>query len=84
MSSAPGLDTCPLYENDSDQDVYLFPLPVVDECFSTGAARSVCPTTFRPDVPIEPSEEIPTASGGRHESRSGTGDGQRSGSMAEW
>ena len=27
--------------------------------FDTGAARSVCPTTFRPDVPIEPSEEIP-------------------------
>ena len=27
--------------------------------FQTGAARSVCPTTFRPDVPIEPSEEIP-------------------------
>ena len=60
--------------DDSDQDVYLFPLPTVDECtdspedlmalsrqvlFDTGAARSVCPTTFRPDVPIEPSEEIP-------------------------
>ena len=27
--------------------------------FDTGAARSVCPSTFRPDVPIEPSEEIP-------------------------
>ena len=74
VSPAPGLDTCLLYENDSDQDVYLFPLPMVDECndspedlmalsrqvlFGTGAARSVCPTTFRPDVPIEPSEEIP-------------------------
>ena len=74
MSPAPGLDSCLLYENDSDQDVYLFPLPMVDECsdspedlmalsrqvlFDTGAARSVCPTTFRPDVPIEPSEEIP-------------------------
>ena len=84
-SPAPGLDTYLLHENDSDQDVYLFLLPMVDECndspedlmalsrqvlFDTGAARSVCPTTFRPDVPIEPSEEIPTASGGRHESRS--------------
>ena len=74
VSPAPGLDTSLLYENDSDQDVYLFPLPVVDECndspedlmalsrqvlFETGAARSVCPTTFGPDVPIEPSEEIP-------------------------
>ena len=27
--------------------------------FDTGAAMLVCPTTFRPDVPIEPSEEIP-------------------------
>ena len=27
--------------------------------FDTGAARSVCPSTFRPDVPTEPSEEIP-------------------------
>ena len=74
VSPAPVLDTCLLYKNDSDQDVYLFPLPMVDECnespedlmafsrqvlFDAGAARSVCPTTFRPDVPIEPSEEIP-------------------------
>ena len=30
-------------------------------CFSIQElqGRSVCPTTFRPDVPIEPSEEIP-------------------------
>ena len=27
--------------------------------FDTGAARSVCPSTFRPDVPVEPSEEVP-------------------------
>ena len=27
VSPAPGLDTCLLHENDSDQDVYLFPLP---------------------------------------------------------
>ena len=54
--------------------MYLFPLRMVDESndspedlmalsrqvlFDTGAARSVCPTTFRPDVPIETSEEIP-------------------------
>ena len=27
--------------------------------FDTGAARPVCPSTFRPGVPIEPLEEIP-------------------------
>ena len=27
--------------------------------FDTGAARSVCPSTCRLDVPIEPSKEIP-------------------------
>ena len=73
MNPAPGLDAC-FCEDDSDQDAYLFPLPTVDESndspedlmalsrqvlSDTGAARSVCPTTFRPDVPIEPSEEIP-------------------------
>ena len=31
MSPAPGLDACLLYEDDSDQDAYLFPLPIVDE-----------------------------------------------------
>ena len=51
-----------LYEDDSDQDKYLYPLPMVDESndspedlmalsrqvlCDTGAARSVCPTTFR-------------------------------------
>ena len=56
VSPAPGLDACLLYENDSDQDVCLFPLPMVDESnddpedlmalsrrvlFDTGAARSV-------------------------------------------
>ena len=73
MNPAPGLDACLFCEDDSDQDAYLFPLPMVDESneqsgrsdgcrqvlFDTGAARSVSPTTFRPDVPIEPSEEIP-------------------------
>ena len=76
---APGLDACLLCGDDSDPDVCLSPLPKADEddenpedlvalsrqgLFDTGAARSVCPSTFRPDVPIEPSEEIP--SGGRH------------------
>ena len=52
----------------------MFSLPTVDESndspeglmalsrqvlFDTAAARSVCTTTLRPDVPIEPSEEIP-------------------------
>ena len=56
VSPAPGMDACLLYENDSDQDVYLFPLPMADESndsledlmalsrqvlFDTGAARSV-------------------------------------------
>ena len=74
LNPAPGLDACLLWEDDSDQDAYLFPLPMIDErndspedlmalsrqvLFDTGAARSVCPTTVRPDVPIEPSEEIP-------------------------
>ena len=74
VNPAPGLDTGLLYEDDSDRDAYLFPLPTKDESndspedlmalsrqvlFDTGAGRSVCPTTFTPDVPIEPSEEIP-------------------------
>ena len=74
VNPAPGLDTCLLYEVDSDQEAYLFPLPMIDESndspedlmalsrqvlFDTGAARSVCTTTLRPDVPIEPSDEIP-------------------------
>ena len=74
VSPAPGLDACLLYEGGSDQDAYLFQLPMVDESndspedlmalslqvlFDTGAARSMCPTTFRPDVPIEQSGEIP-------------------------
>ena len=73
LNPAPGLDACLLYEDDSDQDAHRLPLPMIDESndgpedlmalsrqvlFDTGAARSVCPTTFRPDVPIEPSEEI--------------------------
>ena len=52
----------------------MFPLPMVDESndspgdlmglscqvlLDTGGARLVCPTSFRPDVPVEPSEEIP-------------------------
>ena len=83
VSPVPRLDACFLFEDDGDQDPYLFPLSMVDESndspedlmalsrqvlFDTGAARSVCPTTFRPDVPIEPSERDPTASSGRHES----------------
>ena len=74
VNPAPGLDACLLYEDDIDQDAYLFPLPIVDESddspedlmalsrqvlFDTGAARSVCPTTSRPDIPIEPPEETP-------------------------
>ena len=66
---APGLDACLLCEEDSDPGAYLFALPMIDEdgdktedlmaLFDTGPARSVCPSTFRPDVPIEPSEEVP-------------------------
>ena len=56
VSPAPYLDACLFYENDSDQDVYLFPLSMVDESnddpedlmalsrqvlVDTGAARSV-------------------------------------------
>ena len=74
VNPAPSLDACLLHEDDSDQDAYLFPLPMIDKSndsqedlmalprlvlFDTGAARSVCPITFRPDVPIEPSQKIP-------------------------
>ena len=40
---------------------YLFPLPMIDESNDSpeDLMASVCPTTFRPDVPIEPSEEVP-------------------------
>ena len=56
VSPAQGLDACLLYEIDSDQNAYLFPLPMVDESndspedlmslsrqvlFDSGAARSV-------------------------------------------
>ena len=61
MNPAPGLDTCLLYEDDSDQDAYLFPLPMVDKS-NDGPEDLMAlsrPTTFRPDVPIEPAEEIP-------------------------
>ena len=68
--SCAGLDACLLHEEDSDPDAYLFPLPLIDEgddspedsrqvLVDTRAARSVFPSTFRPDVPIEPSKEIP-------------------------
>ena len=58
-----------------EESVFLeIPLPMIDESddgpedlmplshqvlFDTGAARSVCPSTFRTDIPTEPSEEIP-------------------------
>ena len=42
--------------NDSLEDLMSLSRQVF---FDTGAARLVCPTAFRPDVPIEPSEEIP-------------------------
>ena len=74
LAPAPGLDVCLLYEDDNDPGAYLFALPMKDDdgdspedlmvlsrlvLFDTGAARSVCPSTFRADVPIEPSEEVP-------------------------
>ena len=70
LTTAPGLDACLLFEKDSNPDAYLFPLPMIAEgagdlmalsrqlLFDRGAARSVCPSTYRPDVPIEPFEEI--------------------------
>ena len=41
--------------NDSPEDLMALSRQVL---FDTGAARSVCPTKFRPDITIEPSEEI--------------------------
>ena len=31
MNPVPSLDACLLHEDDSDQDAYLFPLPMIDE-----------------------------------------------------
>ena len=42
--------------NDSPEDLMALSRQVL---FDTRAVRSVCPTTFRPDVPIEQSGEIP-------------------------
>ena len=42
--------------NDSPEDLMALSRQVI---FDTGTAKSVCPATFRPDVPFEPSEEIP-------------------------
>ena len=73
VNPAAGLDACLFYEDDSDQAAYLFPMPMIDEgddspkdlmalsqqvLFDTAAARSV-PIDIRPNVPIEPSKEIP-------------------------
>ena len=105
VNPAPGLDACLLYEDDSDQDAEDLVALSRQVLFDRRAARSVCPTTFRPD---EPSEEIPlhqadstrvahfgskfTSVGtqkieGRFDVTDcccWTGDGQRSGSVAEW
>ena len=42
--------------DDGPEDLMAFSHQVL---FDTGAARSVCPSTFRTDIPTEPSEEIP-------------------------
>ena len=69
-TTAPGLDACLLCEDDSGPDAFLFPLPMIaEDDDGTGdlmalsrqllcAARSVCPSTCKPDVPIEPLKEI--------------------------
>ena len=46
---APGLDVCLLYEEDSDPDAYLFPLPMIDEgCDSPSLCRDKCSSTREP------------------------------------
>ena len=61
VNPAPELDACFLYEDDSDQDAFRFPLPTIGE--SNGGPEDLMalssPSTFGLDVPLEPSEEIP-------------------------
>ena len=56
---------------DDDPDKYLLPLPVIEKSdddytsqmrSDVGAAKQVDPSAFRPDVQIEPSEEVPVGS----------------------
>ena len=77
VNPAPGLDTCLLYENDSDQDMNLFPLPMVDECndspedlmdLSRQVLKVGVPNNVQTICTNRAIRRDPTASGGRHES----------------
>ena len=58
VSPAPGLDTCLLHENDSDQDVYLFPLRRSDGFVAPGAFRyGSCKVGVRSDQMFQSSHQ---------------------------
>ena len=65
-SPAHGLDVCFLNGGDDDQDEYLLPLLVVEERRHVrpdmSAAEPMDPPAFKPDVQINPSEEVPVGS----------------------
>ena len=83
VNPAPGLDACLLHEDDSDQDAYLFPLPMVDESndspedlmalsrrvlFDTGGSEVSVTNNVQTRCSNRAIRRNPTASSGRHES----------------
>ena len=70
-SPAHGLDVRFLHGGDDDQDEYLRPLSVTEECDDDctrqvrpdmSAAEPMDPPAFKPDVQIKPSEQVPVGS----------------------
>ena len=70
-SPAHELDVRFLHGGDDDPDEYLLPLPVIEESdgdctrqmrSDMSAAKQLDPSAFKPDVQIEPSEEVPVGS----------------------
>ena len=70
-SPAHELVVCFLHESDDDPDEYSLPLPAIEksdgDCTrhvwsDMSAAEQVDPSAFKPDVQIEPSEEVPVGS----------------------
>ena len=69
VSPAPGLDACVLHEDDSDQDAYLFPLPMFDESNdSPEELRGRCAQQRSDQRSNRAIRKSPTAPGRRHES----------------
>ena len=70
-AAAHKLDACFPHAVDDDPDEYLFPLSVIEKSddddtsqmrSDVSAAKQVGPSAFRPDVQIEPSEEVAVGS----------------------